>query len=355
MTDFSTFDQEIAALLPPIIKWYRENKKDFPWRSSPTPYHVWISEIMLQQTRIEAVLSYYTRFLEALPTVKALAEVEDDALMKLWQGLGYYSRARNLKKAAMTVMERYQGNLPDSAEALRALPGIGEYTAGAIASISFGKPEPAVDGNVLRVISRMLKSYDDIMLPRVKKDVTELLRRHYPEGEDASLLTEGLMELGETVCIPNGAPRCESCPVKSLCLAQKDGVTEELPIRNVKKEKRSEEKTVILLRSSSGKYAIRKRGKTGLLADMWEFPTFDGFGAEGDVESYLVEKGIRVLSVERLSEARHIFTHVVWEMQGFLALCEGENDAFLFLTKDEILSSYAIPTAYRTYVKLMKE
>ena len=347
--------KELEQIVKPLISWYTEHKRQLPWRNDPTPYHVWISEIMLQQTRIEAVLSYYTRFLEALPTVKALAEVEDDALMKLWQGLGYYSRARNLKKAAMTVMERYQGNLPDSAEALRALPGIGEYTAGAIASISFGKPEPAVDGNVLRVISRMLKSYDDIMLPRVKKDVTELLRRHYPEGEDASLLTEGLMELGETVCIPNGAPRCESCPVKSLCLAQKDGVTEELPIRNVKKEKRSEEKTVILLRSSSGKYAIRKRGKTGLLADMWEFPIFDGFGAEGDVESYLAEKGIRVLSVERLSEARHIFTHVVWEMQGFLALCEGENDAFLFLTKDEILSSYAIPTAYRTYVKLMKE
>ena len=353
--DFSNYHDEIRTLIPPIIAWYRENKKDLPWRTAPTPYHVWISEIMLQQTRIEAVLSYYTRFLAVFPSVQALAEADDEVLMKLWQGLGYYSRARNLKKAAEIIMEQYGGELPSSAALLRKLPGIGDYTAGAIASIAFGQSEPAVDGNVLRVISRMLASYEDIMLLKTKKDVTALLRANYPEGEEAALLTEGLMELGETVCIPNGAPKCDRCPVKLLCLARKSGIEEDLPIRNVRKDKRTEDKTVLLLRSENGRYAIRKREKNGLLADMWEFVNLDGFAAEGDVESYLIEQGIRMLSITPLVDSKHIFTHVVWQMKGYQVVVAEESDAFLWKTRDEILSSYAVPTAFRTYVKLMKE
>ena len=206
-----------------LVAWYRENKKDYPWRQEPTPYHVWISEIMLQQTRIEAALDYYTRFIKELPDVFALAAVEDDRLMKLWQGLGYYSRARNLKKAALTLVNDYGGVLPDDAKALQKLPGIGEYTAGAIASIAYHKPEPAVDGNVLRVLSRLLLSYDDIMLPATKKAMTAKLRSVYPCGEEASLLTEGIMELGEVVCIPNGEPRCAVCPVAEFCRAKEKG------------------------------------------------------------------------------------------------------------------------------------
>lgn len=355
MIDFQCYHGLILEILPRIVSWYRENKIALPWRNEPTPYHVWISEIMLQQTRIDAVLSYYARFLEALPSIEALASVDDDRLMKLWQGLGYYSRARNLKKAAIAVMERYSGELPPSAEELEKLPGIGAYTAGAIASIAYGKPSPAVDGNVLRVISRMLASCDDIMQPRVKTEVTRLLAAHYPEGEDAALLTEGLMELGERICIPNGAPRCEACPVRELCLAHRAGIAAELPVRVVKKEKRIEEKTVLLLSSEDGRYAIRKRADDGLLSGMWELVNFDGFGAEGDVESYLLSQGIRPLTIERLPDAKHIFTHVVWRMRGYAVSCAKASDSFVFKTKNEILADYAVPTAFRAYVNYMRE
>ena len=355
MIDFSQYHNLMGRILPTIIAWYRENKIDLPWRNEPTPYHVWISEIMLQQTRIDAVLSYYDRFLKALPTLKALASVDDDYLMKLWQGLGYYSRARNLKKSAVTVMEKYGGELPSSAAELEKLPGIGAYTAGAIASIAYGKPSPAVDGNVLRVISRMVASYEDIMQPWVKREVTRLLAAHYPEGEEAGLLTEGLMELGERVCIPNGAPRCERCPVRELCLAHRQGVADELPIRIVKTDKRIEEKTVFLIRSREGRYAISKRSEGGLLANMWELVNLDGFVETDDIENYLVRKGIRALAIEALPDAKHIFTHVIWRMKGFLVTVDKEADAFVFKTRSEILSDYAIPTAFRTYVNLMKE
>ncbi|MBR6767971.1 MAG: A/G-specific adenine glycosylase [Clostridia bacterium] len=340
--------------IPHLISWYKENKKEYPWRVDATPYHVWVSEIMLQQTRIEAALDYYKRFTAELPTVKALAEVDDERLMKLWQGLGYYSRARNLKKAAVRIMEEHGGELPCSAEALRKLPGIGDYTAGAIASIAYHKSEPAVDGNVLRVISRIIASYEDIMLPATKKSVTALLRKVYPSGTDAALLTEGLMELGEQVCIPNGEPRCESCPIASLCRAFAENKTSDIPVREVKKEKRREEKTVLLLRSREGRYAIQKRSEKGLLANMWEFPTLDGKCAEGDVESYLAEQGFSVEAVLSCGEAEHIFTHIVWQMIGFSATVFKETGDYIWKSREEIMADYAIPSAYRYYVKQLK-
>ncbi len=343
----------LEDVIPAIVSWYRQNKKDFPWRKEPTPYHVWISEIMLQQTRIEAALGFYTRFIEALPTVEALAQVEDDHLMKLWQGLGYYSRARNLKKAAIMIVERYGGVLPDSAEQLRLLPGIGDYTAGAIASIAYGKNEPAVDGNVLRVTARIFAYHDDVMLPATKKDVTALLAACYPEGAAASLLTEGLMELGEVVCLPSGEVRCAICPVADFCRARQEGLVEHLPVRNARKEKRVEDKTVLLIRSDEGRFAIRKRENKGLLADMWEFPCLDGIYAEGDVESYLAEHGICVSTVSRVASAKHIFTHVIWQMQGFSVSVKEEGGDFHWKTPKEILDSYAIPSAYRAFLKLM--
>ena len=222
MTDAEIIEQA----LPRIADWYALSRRVLPWREEPTPYRVWISEIMLQQTRIEAVIPYYRRFLAELPDVAALAAVEEDRLLKLWEGLGYYSRARNLKRAAEMVMRDFGGELPHTAAALRTLPGIGDYTAGAIASIACGEPEPAVDGNVLRVLSRLLENGGDVLSPAVKKSVTTLLREHYPRGEAAALTTEGLMELGETVCIPNGAPKCELCPWQSLCRAHQNGTEE---------------------------------------------------------------------------------------------------------------------------------
>jgi A/G-specific adenine glycosylase len=228
--------QLIRAAVPLLVDWCAAVRRPLPWRLEPTPYHVWISEIMLQQTRIEAVIPYYERFLAALPDVAALAAVDDDRLMKLWEGLGYYSRARNLKKAAQQVIERFGGALPATAEELRSLSGIGEYTAGAIASLAFHKPEPAVDGNVLRVLSRLLASKDDVMSPAVRKSVTTQLRDVYPSGERAALLTEGLMELGETVCIPNGEPLCDACPAAALCRARAAGDPTQYPVRSAPKE-----------------------------------------------------------------------------------------------------------------------
>ena len=352
--DLTENKERLALAIPQLVLWYRENKKEYPWRVDATPYHVWVSEIMLQQTRIEAALDYYRRFISELPSVQALAEVVDERLMKLWQGLGYYSRARNLKKAAVTIMEEHGGELPSSADALKKLPGIGDYTAGAIASIAYHKAEPAVDGNVLRVISRIIASYEDIMLPATKKSVTALLRSVYPSGEDAALLTEGLMELGEQVCIPNGEPRCETCPIAPFCRAFAEEKTHELPVREVKKEKRREEKTIFLLRSHDGRYAIRKRPDKGLLANMWEFPTLDGRCAEGDVESYLAEHGFSVESVLACGEAEHIFTHIVWQMVGFTVTVREEKGDYLWKSREEILADFAIPSAYRYYIKQLK-
>ena len=254
-----------------LIDWCAAVLRPLPWRLSPTPYHVWISEIMLQQTRIEAVIPYYARFLEALPDVAALAAAEEDRLLKLWEGLGYYSRARNLQKAAKLVMADFGGELPREAAKLKTLPGIGDYTAGAIASIAYGEPEPAVDGNVLRVMTRLLARSDDVMLPKTRADISALLREVYPRGEAAGLLTEGIMELGETLCLPNAAPKCEACPLKELCRASLAGETERYPVKSPPKARRIEQRTVLLLRCGE-RYAVRKRTGKGLLAGLWEFP-----------------------------------------------------------------------------------
>ena len=248
-----------------IRQWYAASRRLLPWREDPTPYHTWIAEIMLQQTRIEAVIPYYTRFLRELPDVASLAAVSEDRLLKLWEGLGYYSRARNLKKAALMIMERWNGVIPADAEELKKLPGIGDYTAGSIASIAFGLPEPAVDGNVMRVMTRLLACSDDISVPATKKSITVLLRAEYPSGEQAALLTEGIMELGETVCLPNAVPRCENCPIRGLCTAHQEGEELSYPVKSAGKARRIEEKTVFLLHCGS-RFAIRRRPEGGLLA-----------------------------------------------------------------------------------------
>ena len=336
-----------------LIPWYRSVRRELPWRDHPTPYQVWISEIMLQQTRIEAVIPYYARFLAELPDVAALAEVPEDRLLKLWEGLGYYSRARNLKKAAQLVMDEYGGALPRTAAELRRLPGIGDYTAGAVASIACGEPEPAVDGNVLRVLMRVTACADDVLSQKTKSRVAEELRAVYPSGEDAGLLTEGLMELGETVCLPNGEPRCEACPLHALCLARERGLTAELPRRSPKKERRIEEKTVLLLRCD-GLYALRRRGETGLLAGMWEFPSLPGKRSAGEVRTALEEAGLSPDQIRPCGEAKHVFTHVEWHMSGFFVDCSGQSGEYVWKRPDEIRAGFAVPTAFKAYLKLLK-
>ena len=345
--------KQLKQMIPPLLRWYTEHKRPLPWRNDPTPYHVWLSEIMLQQTRIEAVIPYYERFLNELPNIQALAEVSDDKLMKLWEGLGYYSRARNLKKAAVTVMNEYGGNLPETAESLRKLSGIGDYTAGAISSICFGKPEPAVDGNVLRVIMRFLGKNDDIALQATKKSVADALRAIYPSGEDAKNLTQAIMELGESVCIPNGEAKCAQCPLADICISNKQNLKHVLPVKSAKKPRKKAELTVFLL-SCRGKYAIAKRADTGLLAKLWEFPNTAAKLSEEESYSYLKSIGVNPIQIAPSVDAVHIFTHIEWHMTGYTAECLTPTENFLWKTADEILSEYAIPSAFRAYTEYIE-
>ena len=333
-----------------LIDWCAAVRRPLPWRLTPTPYHVWVSEIMLQQTRIEAVIPYYTRFLEALPDIRALAEVDEDKLLKLWEGLGYYSRARNLRKAAQLVMSACGGELPKKAAELKKLPGIGDYTAGAIASIACGEPEPAVDGNVLRVMTRLLAREDDIMQPKTRADIAELLRACYPAGERAGLLTEGIMELGETVCLPNAAPKCGQCPLNAMCRACLNGETARYPVKSPPKQRRVEQRTVLLL-CCGGKYAVRKREGKGLLAGLWEFPNLDGERNEAQTRETLRDLGGEVLHIEPCGEAKHVFTHVEWHMSGWRVELSAELPDFSWKTPEEIGRDCPIPTALRYYRK----
>ena len=344
MTDKETIEQ----VLPQIARWYAAIRRPLPWRSSPTPYQVWISEIMLQQTRIEAVLPYYRRFLQAFPDIASLASADEDRLLKLWEGLGYYSRAKNLKKAAVMVMENHGGQLPASVAELKKLPGIGEYTAGAVASIAFGLPEPAVDGNVLRVAARLLADDRDVLDPAVRRSVASLLRESYPAGPDAALVTEGLMELGETLCLPHGVPHCGDCPVRDLCRARISGLVEKLPVRGTLRIRRVEQRTVLLLRCGE-KTALRRRSSKGLLAGMWEFPSWEGTLSVKDVLSLFPE----ALAVTPCGKSRHVFTHVEWQMAGYFVELPYPSDGFLWAGSEEIRQQFAVPSAFRAFLNLL--
>ena len=344
----------IRDCIPRIISWYASVRRDLPWRREPAPYQVWVSEIMLQQTRIGAVLGYYERFLRAFPTVEALASADDDVLLKIWEGLGYYSRARNLKKAAGVIVRDYGGRLPRTARELKKLPGIGEYTAGAIASIAYGQPEPAVDGNVLRIASRLFACGDDIADPKVKANVTQLLRANYPSGREAALLTEGIMELGEVLCLPSGEARCEDCPVRELCRAYAAGEVSRYPVKTPKKERRQEKRTVLLLRCGE-KYALRRRPSRGLLAGLWEFPNVEGWLTAAEAVNWVEGQGSAVLSCVPCGEARHIFTHLEWHMCGYDVSCEREIPGFTWKTPAQIAEGFPIPTALRAFQRRMEE
>ena len=334
------FSQLPGLLLP----WYEQNKRDLPWRKDREPYHVWLSEIMLQQTRVEAVKGYYARFLDALPTIEALANAPMEQLNKLWEGLGYYSRVRNLQKAAQQILQRHNGVFPADHAAIRDLAGIGDYTAGAVGSICFELPTPAVDGNVLRVCSRLTADSAPIDKPQTKKDLTARLAEVYPQRRCGDF-TQALMELGATVCVPNGAPQCHACPLQAICLAHRDGIETELPIKNAKKPRRVEEMTVFLLHSTDG-YALAKRPETGLLAGLWEFPHVPGKLELPQVLEQLEAWGILPEEIERSSEKTHIFTHVQWEMRGWQIRCKS-GGAFTWVPPQTV----ALPTAFRMFLE----
>lgn len=332
-----------GALLP----WYERSKRDLPWRADREPYHVWLSEIMLQQTRVEAVRGYYTRFLQRLPTVKSLATADPDELNKLWEGLGYYSRVRNLQKAAKVIVQEHGGVFPCNYDAVRALPGIGDYTAGAVCSICFELPTPAVDGNVLRVCARVAENFAPITDPKVKKALSVQLAGIYPAGR-CGAFTQSLMELGATVCGPNCAPKCELCPCAGFCVAKANGTASQLPVKAAKKERRVEDKTVFLLRCGED-WAVVKRPARGLLAGLWAFPNVEGHLDAQQALDQLTAWGAHPRELLKMVEKLHIFTHVQWNLRGFYVECDGRPEMFTWVTREKLEAELALPTAFRQF------
>lgn len=343
---------QLYEMREPLVQWYRENKRDLPWRENPEAYRVWISEIMLQQTRVEAVKGYYDRFLKTLPDVQSLAEAEEDQLLKLWEGLGYYNRVWNMQKAARQIMVDYHGVFPSDYEEIRSLTGIGSYTAGAISSFAFGKPEPAVDGNVLRVLTRILADHSDIMKQSTKTKMEKALRKVIPEGSPSDF-NQGLIELGAIVCVPNGEPKCQECPVSHLCRAREEGRISEFPVKKKAKARRIEDKTILVFRDDE-EIAIGKRDKKGLLAGLYELPNVPGHLSRKEVENYCKEIGLLPIRIKKLPAAKHIFSHVEWHMIGYdIRVDELEKTnkkEFLFIHPGEIEKTYPIPAAFEMYM-----
>lgn len=342
--------QEPLSQLPiPLLRWYEENARTLPWREAPTPYRVWVSEIMLQQTRVTAVLDYFARFMETFPTIQDLANAPEDVLMKQWQGLGYYSRARNLQKAARQIMTDFGGVFPTGYADIRSLSGIGDYTAAAISSICYGLPIPAVDGNLLRVSARILGDAADITTTKGKKHFTTLLQAVIPT-EFPGQFNQAMMDLGATICLPNGAPLCESCPARECCVAYATQQTMSLPTRTPKKPRRIEERTVFLL-VQDGKIALRRRPSKGLLAGLWEYP--NRLSSEG---MCLEDWGLKEPPVF-VGTGTHIFTHVEWHMTAVTGHFTEETlpEGWVLASLAELAERYAIPSAFRPFQSVVKE
>lgn len=377
---------DLKQLVEPLQNWFKENARVLPWRENPNAYYVWISEIMLQQTRVEAVKPYFDRFIRELPDVKALAECPEDKLLKLWEGLGYYNRVRNLKIAANQILEDYNGIIPSEYEELLKLKGIGHYTAGAIASIAYGKPVPAVDGNVLRVISRVTADDSDIMKQSVRNHMEEKLlelmreqcsmvkKQASDEGKlIPAVFNQALMELGATVCLPNGAPRCDVCPWETICEAKKQDRIDELPVKKKAKTRRIEEKTVFIIKDGE-QVALHKRAKTGLLAGLYELPNTEGYLSEEEVIAYVQSQGYTPIRVQSACEAKHIFSHVEWHMKGYVVFLQDKEYAsqegrsvkypqldvqeknmknWVFVEVEDTKENYAIPSAFVKYTEYL--
>ena len=386
-------DFDLTRLAEPLLLWFSENARVLPWRSEPTPYRVWVSEIMLQQTRVEAVKPYFERFMRALPEPKALAGCPEDELLKLWEGLGYYNRVRNMQKAAVQIVENYGGRLPADYGELLKLKGVGHYTAGAIASIAYGIPVPAVDGNVLRVLTRVSADDTDIMKQSFRTEMEEALlalmtqdicsgeqaarlRAAVPGGNVAGAFNQALMELGATVCVPNGAPLCDKCPWQGLCEARKQGLIETIPVKSKAKPRKIEKRTVLILRDGD-EVAIRKRPSKGLLPGLYELPNVEGHLDAKAVLALVKEWGYAPIRIKALAESKHIFSHIEWHMTGYAIRVEepamredspeaekcaepvlligenGEKGELLFVDAADASERYAIPAAFAAYAGYM--
>lgn len=335
-----------------LINWYQENKRDLPWRHTKNPYFIWISEIMLQQTRVEAVKVYYERFIKRLPTLKDLANIEEDELLKLWEGLGYYSRVRNMKRTAMFLVDKGLTNLPNTKDELLALPGIGEYTAGAILSIVYDIPTLAIDGNVYRVLGRIYKIEDSISKPATYQVYAKYLTKLLPK-ENAGYFTQSFMDLGSLICTPKN-PKCNLCPLKKYCLAKKTNMQERYPVKTKELDKKIEERNVYLFVYKE-KIAIQKRSDKGLLASMYEFPNDLKSSSLVDIENELIEKKISYISVLEIGEAKHVFSHKVWLMKGYLIELKKPIKEYIWTTKEELEEKYSIPSAFSYFYDYIRK
>ena len=368
----------LAGLPGPFVRWYKDNARDLPWRKSREPYRVWLSEIMLQQTRAEAAKGHYLRFLEALPDIRALALADEETVNKLWEGLGYYRRALNLHRAAQIVVRDMGGEFPSTYEGVMSLPGIGDYTAGAIASICFGLPKPAADGNVFRLLARILDSGESIDRPAFRKRIRAGLEAVMTEaaaedgaGFDAGAFNQSLMEAGATLCLPKGMPRCGRCPAKPFCRSLRSGRAELLPVRDLRKARRAEERTVLILRteaggdaaSASGRIALRRRGEKGLLAGLWELPNTAGRLNPDEALALAASWGAKPLALERAAERVHVFSHIEWRMTGYVILCEeaeeggavGAEAPLLWTTSQAREKAFPLPSAFRVFLEETQE
>ena len=340
-------DKRTLAKLPQLLlPWYDANKRDLPWRKDKNPYHIWVSEIMLQQTRVEAVKGYYARFLEKLPTVTDLANAPEDLLHKLWEGLGYYSRVRNLKKAAEVIVNTYEGQFPQIYDEVIGLPGIGPYTAGAICSIAYDLPTPAVDGNVLRVFARLIADQTPLNVSVARKNAENMLREIYPQR--AGDFTQALIELGATVCGPNQKPDCEGCPCREICKASKLGIAHTLPIRPEKKQRPILKKTVFIL-NCEDHFALEKRPNKGLLAGLWQFPNTEGTLEPEEAISHLASQGFSVKDIHKYVERSHIFTHVQWDMRAYYIALNEMGAGYTWMPRRQVEEQAALPTAFRMF------
>ncbi len=336
-----------------LLLWYDKHARILPWREKPEPYSVWVSEIMLQQTQVQTVRPYFERFIQALPDISALALAQERQILKLWEGLGYYNRVRNMQRTARILMDQYGGKLPEDYELLKKLPGIGEYTAGAISSIAYNKTAAAVDGNVMRVFSRMTGSREDIGNPQVKKEFQKLALTLQPLNRPGDF-NQALMELGATICLPKAAPLCTACPLMRYCIAYSEKTTDVIPVKTAKKKRKIEKRTVLIIRVND-RVLLRKRPDKGLLAGLWELPNFEGWTFEEGVLEVLEELGIEPISIRRTEDAKHIFTHIEWQLQGYaieILPAEAAKD-YIWASGEAINKEFTIPSAFSAYKKYL--
>lgn len=343
---------QLQKLPSALLKWYAENRRVLPWREQVSPYRTWVSEIMLQQTRVTAALPYFERFMAAFPTVEDLAAAPEEQLMRLWQGLGYYSRARNLQKAARMIVERYGGEFPRTYDEIMALPGIGDYTAGAILSIAFSQPVPAVDGNVLRILSRLTASGDNVLDTKVRHRMRAQLSEVMPP-DDPGGFNQALMDLGATVCMPNGIPRCGDCPCRAFCAAHRQGRETDYPVRE-KKTARTRQTLTAFLLLRSGRAALRKRPDTGLLASLWEFPHTPGQLDEQQAAAWLAENHCIPHRWIKSVHWKHLFTHIEWDITGYIVEITGDGDPNWVWCDAQMRAARAIPSAFAPLRKEME-